>query len=105
MFHRAFGRCLGAGPSTPAAQARPPARDTAPLDLAVDMSITVNADRSAKELTTRRLKVLSEAAVPMAGQFSQQFIEGMETLTIVKAYTIKPDGREIPVEPHGHHHP
>ena len=85
-----------AGPSAPAAQA--PARDTAPLDLAVDMSITVHADRSAEEVTTRRLKVLSEAAVQAAGQYAQSFVEGMETLTIVKAYTIKPDGREIPVE-------
>ncbi len=84
---------------TPAVQAQSAARDAAPMDIAIDMSITVRADRSAEVLTTRRVKVLSEGAVQFAGQFAQKFIEGMETLRIVKAYTIKSDGREIAVEP------
>ena len=83
-------------PTTPA---QPAVRDAAPMEIALDQSITVRADKSADVLTTRRVKVVSEAAEQLAGQYAQTFIEGMETLDIVKAYTVKADGREIPVEP------
>ncbi len=83
----------------PAPAVQPAAHDTAPVEVTVDFAITVHADRSAEELTTRRLKVLSEAAIRSAGQFSQSFVDGMETMRVVEAYTLKTDGRKIPVEP------
>jgi transglutaminase-like putative cysteine protease len=85
--------------SAPVSAIPPAAGDTASVELAVDVSITVRADRGAEEINVRRLKVLGEAAVQSAGQYSQTFIEGMESLDIVESYTLKTSGQKIPVEP------
>jgi Domain of Unknown Function with PDB structure (DUF3857)/Transglutaminase-like superfamily len=83
-------------PTTAAPQA---AGDTASMEIAFDIAINVRADRSAEEIMTRRLKVLGEAAVQTAGQFSETYIEGMDAFEVADAYTLKADGQKIPVDP------
>ncbi len=61
--------------------------------------ITVRSDRTATDLFTRRLKILTPSAISLVSEQSEMFVEGMETLDIVEAYTERPDGTRIPVDP------
>src|SRR5262249_53023931 len=48
---------------------------------------------------TTRIKILGESALRTIGQQTVSYIEGMQTLDIVAAYTEKADGRKITVDP------
>jgi hypothetical protein len=83
-----------------AAPAPAPARvEPAPYSIAFDKAITLQADRSADSVTTTRIKILAESALPAIGQQNLPYVEGMQTLEIVAAYTEKADGRRITVDP------
>ena len=83
-----------------AAPAPAPARvEPAPYSIAFDKAITLQADRSAESVTTTRIKILAESALPAIGQQNLPYVEGMQTLEIVAAYTEKADGRRITVDP------
>jgi hypothetical protein len=83
--------------------AAPPAArvEPAPFSLAFDRTITLHADRTAEAVTTTRIKILGEAALRGMGQQSVSYIEGMQTLDVVEAYTEKADGRRVAVDPAG----
>jgi hypothetical protein len=79
-----------------------PARaEPAPFSLALDRTITLHADRTAESITTTRIRILGEAALRSMGQQTASYIEGMQTLDVVEAYTEKADGRRIAVDPAG----
>src|ERR1700736_1236568 len=85
---------------TPKAVPAPAAREEpAPYSLGFDKTITLHADRTAVSVGTTRIKILGESALPTAGQQSISYVEGMQTLEIVEAYTEKADGRRIAVDP------
>src|SRR5262249_8899167 len=73
--------------------------DTPSYSASIDAVITVHADRTAESVTTRRLKVLGEAALQSIGQQTLSYVEGMQEVEIVEAYTEKADGRKIKVDP------
>ena len=73
--------------------------EPAPFSLAFDRTITLHADRTADSVNTTRIKILGEAALRSMGQQTLSYIEGMQTLDIVEAYTEKADGRRIAVDP------
>jgi hypothetical protein len=84
----------------PKPAAAPAARDEpAPFSVALDKTITLHADRTVESLSTTRIKILGESALRTIGQQTISYIEGMQTLDIVAAYTEKADGRRIAVDP------
>jgi hypothetical protein len=82
-------------PAAPAAARVEPA----PFSLSYDRTLTLHADRTAESVTTTRIKILGEAALRNMGEQTGSFIEGMQTLDVVEAYTEKADGRRIAVDP------
>ncbi|HEV2958000.1 MAG TPA: DUF3857 domain-containing protein [Xanthobacteraceae bacterium] len=79
---------------TPAAREEP-----ATYSIAFDKTITLHADRTAESLSTTRIKILGESALRTVGQQTLSYVEGMQTLDVLEAYTEKADGRRIAVDP------
>jgi hypothetical protein len=73
-------------------------QDAASYTTANDTTIRLNADRTAEIVETTRIRVLSIAAVEDVSQQDFQYTEGMETFSIVEAYTEKADGTRLPVD-------
>src|ERR1043166_6856576 len=85
---------------TPKAVPAPAAREEpTTYTLAFDKTITLHADRTAESRSTTRIKILGESALRSAGQQTISYVEGMQTLDVVEAYTEKADGRRIAVDP------
>ncbi|MBV9484700.1 MAG: DUF3857 domain-containing protein, partial [Frankiaceae bacterium] len=82
----------GADPK-PASVGRPPA----PFTTELKSHLTVHADVSATELVTKRWKILIPSAIQALSQQHIKFIDGMQTVDVVEAYTEKADGRRVPV--------
>jgi hypothetical protein len=56
-----------------------------------DLTSTVNS--------TARYKILRESAIRALGQQTVPFVESLNPLEVVEAYTEKPDGRKLSVDP------
>jgi hypothetical protein len=72
---------------------------TAPAQLKlthIDAVLTVNMDRTAELLETRRVTVLAPGSIKAVGQQVATYIDGMEKLDVIEAYTQKADGRRLP---------
>jgi transglutaminase-like putative cysteine protease len=89
------------GPDRVAAQQAGPAQapQTAPAPYAVeyDARLVVRADRTATETSTKRIKILTPGAIASVSQQHTVFIEGMQRLDTVEAFTEKADGSKVPV--------
>jgi hypothetical protein len=70
-----------------------------PFTLQYESHLTVRQDRTATEISTKRIKILTRNAVQTLSQQQLQFVEGMQKIETVEAFTEKSDGRRIPVEP------
>jgi hypothetical protein len=70
---------------------------SAPMVKTIEAVLTVNRDRTAELVETRRIAVLKDSAVRAAGQQVATYIEGMEELDVIEAYTQKADGGRIEV--------
>ena len=70
-----------------------------PYSLAYTSRLTVRADRTATQVFAKRYKVLVPNAVQPLSQQRLTYTEGAERLEILEAFTEKPDGRRIPVDP------
>src|SRR5262249_32548133 len=53
----------------------------------------------ATEIVTRRFKILTPSAIDLVSEQSDRYVQGMETLEVVEAYTERPDGTRILVDP------
>src|SRR5215471_1907865 len=71
----------------------------APYTTQYDGRLTIRADRTATMVVTKRLKVLIPAAIQALSQQQLLFIEGMQTLDVIEAFTEKPDGIRATVDP------
>jgi hypothetical protein len=71
----------------------------APFAIQYDGRVTVWADRTAINVFTQRIKILTPSAIAIVGQQQLTFVEGMETLETIEAFTQKSDGTEVPVDP------
>ena len=65
----------------------------------IDAVLTVNMDRTAELVETRRITVLAPESIKAVGQQVATYIDGMEKLDVVEAYTQKADGRRLVVPP------
>jgi hypothetical protein len=57
--------------------------------------VTIRTDRSAVDEFTKRFKILTASAINLVSQQHEIFVEGMETLETVDAFTEKPDARGL----------
>jgi transglutaminase-like putative cysteine protease len=64
-----------------------------------DVQLSVTPDLGSTITSTTRLKILRESAIRSLGQQSLSYLESLETLEIIEAYTEKQDGRKLPVDP------
>jgi hypothetical protein len=92
VFASAFAQDTSAPPS-PAASSPPAKFKTVTRELVVDPdgSFTVTAHTE--------LQVLNPAYVAALSQVSLNYIESMQSLDVKEAYTLKADGRKLPVAP------
>jgi transglutaminase-like putative cysteine protease len=98
------GTSPAAAKAKPAKAAKPAAAATAreepaSFSMGFDKKITLHADRTAESLSTTRIKILGESALRTVGQQTISYVDGMQTVEIVEAYTEKADGRRIAVDP------
>jgi transglutaminase-like putative cysteine protease len=61
--------------------------------------ITVRADRTVTDVFTKRFKILAPSAIALVSQQQETYVEGMESLDTVEAFTQKADGAQVPVDP------
>src|SRR5215468_4136641 len=73
--------------------------EPATYSIGFNKTITLHADRTAESVSTTRIKILGESALRTVGQQTISYVEGMQTLDVVEAYTEKADGRRIAVNP------
>src|SRR6266849_674531 len=86
---------VGIGLSIAAAQDAPV--NEAPYAQQYESHLTVRADHTATNVFTQRFKILTQSAIASVSQQKLTFVDGMQTLDTVEAYTAKADGRRIPV--------
>lgn len=91
----------GAGPASPQPdRSQPPAApgDARPFTIELKSQITVHNDRTATEISTKRIKILSPGVVQALSQQAMQFVEGMQKEETLEAFTEKADGRRVQVD-------
>jgi hypothetical protein len=71
----------------------------APYAIEYHGHVTIRIDRTATDVFTQRLKILTPSVIATAGQQQLMFIVGMETLETLEAFTEKSDGTKVPVSP------
>ena len=74
-------------------------RDGPPYEVSLERHTTLGPDLTSIVVTKVKLKVLREVAIRSLGQQVVNFIDGMQTLDILDAYTEKSDGRRADVDP------
>jgi transglutaminase-like putative cysteine protease len=70
-----------------------------PVASTFDGAVTVRADRTWQTVTTQRTTIFAEALLDRVGRQNFYYIDQMQALEIVAAYTQKADGRKVPVDP------
>jgi hypothetical protein len=71
----------------------------APFTIQYEGHLTIRADLTATAVETKRINILTPSVIQSLSQQQLQFIEGMVNLYSIEAFTEKPDGRRIPVDP------
>jgi hypothetical protein len=71
----------------------------APYTRQYEGHVTVRPDRTATEVVTQRIKLLTSNAVAALSQQQLFFVEGMQSLETLEAFTEKTDGTRVPVDP------
>lgn len=103
ISRRTFARAVAAGLLSLAVLAAPEgakAREPgAPTLRRIEAVLAVKPDRTAEFLETRRITVLSPDAIRPAGQQVLTWIDGLESLDVIEAYTQKKDGARLDVAP------
>src|SRR5262249_11370020 len=72
---------------------------TAPWLKSETTTITVRPDGTAESLVSIRIKVLGAGVLEAVGKQTRNYIEGMQTLDVVEAYTEKANGEKVTVDP------
>jgi hypothetical protein len=65
----------------------------------IDNHITVSRDGRSRQRQTVKVSIAKEAVLARIGQQSVSYVENMETLDVIEAYTQKPDGNRVPIDP------
>jgi Domain of Unknown Function with PDB structure (DUF3857)/Transglutaminase-like superfamily len=89
----AFTSCI----ATADAQ-QPIAPAQAPFTTQYESQVSIRPDLTAAEVATKRIKIMAPSVVQALSQLHLPYVEGMQTIEIVEAFTEKADGRRIPVK-------
>jgi hypothetical protein len=71
---------------------------TPPFTTELKGHLTIRDNRTATEVTTKRIKILSQGVIQSLSQQQIQFVEGMQKIETVEAFTEKADGRHVAVD-------
>jgi hypothetical protein len=85
-------------PTAPGPSVADPDRNSPSFTRSIDTRVTVAPDLTAVITSTVRHKIVRESAIPTLGQQSLSYVESLNPLEVVEAYTEKPDGRKVAVE-------
>lgn len=88
---------MGSGLSVAQAPTQTAVADDAPYAQQYEGHLTVRADHTATNVFTQRFKILTQSAIASISQQKLTFVEHVQTLDTIEAYTAKADGRRIPV--------
>src|SRR5262249_45466037 len=106
-----FGALLGAllllaapamaqpGATAPAPTANAPDRNSPANTLSLDVHMVIRPDLTATVNGTARFKILRESAIRALGQQNLPYVESLNPIEVVEAYTEKPDGRKLAIDP------
>lgn len=83
----------------PAGAAEPVADVPAASIEVMTVDTTVDADGAFAQIRHAELKAANEAGAMQIGRINLPFSAGMQTVEVLEAYTLKPDGRKVPVDP------
>jgi len=86
------------GKTSPAPSTSQSDPNTPAYTLSTDVHITIRPDLTASIKWTRQLKILGESAIATLGQQTLSYVESLNPIEVVEAYTQKPDGQKIMVE-------
>jgi hypothetical protein len=87
------------GPATPTPNTNDPDRNSPAHNMSQDIHMIVRPDLTTMVNSTTRFKILRESAIRALGQQTVPYVESLNPLEIVEAYTEKPDGRKLFVDP------
>jgi hypothetical protein len=85
------------GPATPSPN--DPDRNSPAHNMSQDIHMIVRPDLTATVNSTTRFKILRESAIRALGQQTVSYVESLNPLEVVEAYTEKADGRKLVVDP------
>lgn len=97
--------CIGVAlPTSGWTQSSPPQdveqqRGTAPWVKTETITITVRPDGTAESIATIRIKVLGAGVLETVGKQTRNYIQSMQTLDVIEAYTEKANGEKVSVDP------
>src|SRR4051794_26958576 len=86
-----------AASSVASAQPDTPQQSEDPGSISTNTVTTFRADQTVEDVETLRVRILNEGSLSSAGQQRLSFIDGVQKLQIVEAYTEKSDGRRVSV--------
>jgi transglutaminase-like putative cysteine protease len=86
-------RATSPAPSTSQSDPNTPA-----YTVSADVHITIRPDLTASITWTRQYRILRESAIASLGQQTLSYVESLNPIEVVEAYTKKADGRKIMVE-------
>jgi transglutaminase-like putative cysteine protease len=76
-----------------------PDRNSPAHTLSFDVHVIVRPDLTATINSTARFKILRESAIRALGQQTLTYVESLNPLEVIEAYTEKPDGRRVAIDP------
>jgi len=88
----------GSASAQPAPSAADADRNSPAYSMSGDVHITVRPDLTSDVNTTSRFKILRESAIRTLGQQNLSYVESLNALEVIAAFTEKADGRKIEVE-------
>jgi transglutaminase-like putative cysteine protease len=85
--------------SAVAQDSRQDTKPSTPLSYETTSVVVIRPDRTSRTTHTVRVRINQESALATAGQATLSYTDSMETLSVVEAYTLKPDGTKLAVDP------
>jgi transglutaminase-like putative cysteine protease len=86
------------GATSPAPSTSQSDPNTPAYTVSADMHITIWPDLTASIKWTRQFKILRESAIATLGQQTLPYVESLNPIEVVEAYTQKADGRKVMLE-------
>ena len=86
------------GATSPAPSTSQSDADTPTYTMSADVHIAIRPDLTASIKWTRQYKILRESAIATLGQQTLSYVESLNPIEVVEAYTQKADGRKIMLE-------